>query len=229
MCFVSLLCCCYPRAARWKPTALDFPSPGEPPSLPRARPAPALLPALPRESLSHLIPRTALLAGMSWGRAHSPCKKRESIQRKVLQLHTRPDTHPCQTLSERELLLINGKGKLIVIRYKCQGGNSEKIKHRFSTRRKGRFPRCSLSLPLHADEKNIILTGSVGDQDVLAFTIRDRGTGHVTLRCTKLSELFTFLRARSAAGVNHHDGSDFGGTLPIYSSEGFGAEMFPSV
>lgn len=74
--------------------------------------------------------------------------------------------------------MINGKGKLIVIWYKCQGGNPGKIKHRFSTRRKGRFPWCSLSLLLNADEKNIILISSLGDRDILAFTIS--GTRHVT-------------------------------------------------
>ena len=164
---------------------------------------------------------------MSWGRSLSHCKKRQSIQHEVLQLHTHPDTYQCQTLSEGKLLLINGKGKLIVIQYKCQGGNPGKIKHHFSTRRKGRFPWCSLSLLLNAGEKNITLISSLGDQDILAFTIL--GTRRVTLWCTKLTEFFTFLWARSTAGVNHRDGSDFGGTLPVYSREGFGAEMFPSV
>lgn len=76
-------------------------------------------------------------------------------------------------------------------------------------------------------KKNTIQISSLGDQDILAFTIS--GTLRVTPRCRKLTELFTFLWAGSAAGVNHCDGSDFGGILPAYSSEGFGAEMFPSV
>lgn len=93
--------------------------------------------------------------------------------------------------------------------------------------KKRRFPWCSLSLLLNADEKGIILISSLGDDDILAFAISR--TSRVTLRCTNLTKFFTFLCVGSTAGVNHCDGSDFGGILPVYSSEGFGAEMFPSV
>lgn len=173
-------------------------------------------------------PAVAFLLGTSQGRSLSPCKNAEPLYVKASEFYTHMPRHQRQTLSERELLLINGKGKLIVIRYKCQSGNSVKIKHHFSTKRKGWFPWCSLSLVLNGDEKkNTIQISSLGDQDILAFTIS--GTRRVTPWCTKLTELFTFLWAGSAAGVNHCDGSDFGGILPTHSSEGFGAEMFPSV
>lgn len=233
LCFVSLLHCCFlwVQAARWKPTVLDFPAPGEPPSFPVPPPQLQFCSLCFSMGLCLTQPHKLLsLSGFSCrdipGEISDPRKNTESLRVKGCRVTHKP-RHQRQTLSERELLLINGKGKLIVIRYKCQSGNSAEIKHQFSTKRKGWFPWCSLSPLLNADEKNTIQISSLGDRDILAFTIS--GTRRVTPWCTKLTELFTFLWAGSAAGVNHCDGSDFGGILPTYSSEGFGAEMFPSV
>jgi len=81
---------------------------------------------------------------------------------------------------------------------------------------------------LNMNKTLIILLGSQGAQDA-QLSLPGIRYCRVTHRCTKLAEFFTFLWARSAAGANQHEGFDLGGTRPIFSSEGVGADMFPSV
>lgn len=81
---------------------------------------------------------------------------------------------------------------------------------------------------LNANKNLIILLGSQGAQDA-QFSLPGIWYCHITPQCTELAEFFTFLWARSAAGANQHEGFDLGGTRPIFSREGVGADMFPSV
>lgn len=67
-------------------------------------------------------------------------------------------------------------------------------------------------------DKKMLFCLAPGELRMFSFYYQQYGTHRVTLQCTEPTEFFAFLWARSAAGANHSEGFDLGGTLPIYSS-----------
>lgn len=138
ICFVHCIICelCQLTGSQQCWASLSLDSKSHHPSCPMLPPSSG--PALRASPVSHLnptaLPRCLFSCSNTGGDAFLSLQKESPSSIKYSYVCQ------CQALSERELLLINEKGKLIVIWYKRQGGNPRKIKHCFSTRRKGRFP-----------------------------------------------------------------------------------------